>query len=99
MSTESEGKQAPSGDAAWKYLKRESLREGLLTSLWLIAGGVIMFLALQLFEGSDGITVAPWPVDFLYAIGGKWLVGGVCWALGGLAAVHSVCRYLFTDNI
>jgi hypothetical protein len=67
----------------------------------LIAGGVILFLALQWFEGSNGTTVAvaPWPVVLLYAIGGKWLVGGLCWVLGGLTAVFSVCRYLFTDNI
>lgn len=97
----SEGEQVPAGatDAAWVSLKRNALRDGLVTALVLIAGGVVLFLTLQWFEGSDSTTAAPWPVVLLYAIGGKWLVGGVCWFFGGLAAVHSVYRYRFTDTI
>lgn len=103
MSSESGGEQAHSGDPAsehdWASLKREALWDGLVTALAVIGGGVVLFLALQWAEGSDAATAGPWPVVLLYAIGGKWLVGGLCWAFGLFAAAHSVYRYLFTDYI
>ncbi len=83
----------------WHHLRRKSLWEGICISLVLFVAGAGLFFLLDWWEGSEGVLAGPWPLVLLYSLGGKWLVGGVCWTIGLLGLVQSVYRFLFTDSI
>lgn len=83
----------------WHHLRRESLWEGIRTSLVLFAVGAGLFFLLAWWEGSEAALTGPWFLVLLYYLGGKWLVGGVCWAIGLFGLVYSIYRFWFTNSV
>jgi len=97
MADDSTTPQGENDEEWWNRLRRESLWEGIGDSLLASAGGAIFFFTLTWWEGSEAALPGPWFV--LYCLGGKWLVGGICWAIGLFGLVHSIYRYCFTNSV
>jgi hypothetical protein len=87
--------------------EKDEERQRKWHSLWewiqlgLLFGGIGLgcFLFLYWLEEMKWNVRGPWPLVLLYLLGGKWLVGGVCWALGLLLFLHGLYRFYGSDSV